>query len=46
MGKPAEASSARVIFLQMTAHAIVFGAQNVGGFAERALLASNAAATG
>ena len=45
MGKPAEASSARVLLLQMTAHALIFAAQNVGGFAERALLASNTAAT-
>jgi Na+-driven multidrug efflux pump len=45
MGKPAEASSPRVLLLQMTAHALIFAAQNVGGFTERALLASNAAAT-
>jgi Na+-driven multidrug efflux pump len=45
MGKPQITFSARVLLLQMLSHALIFAAQNVGGFAERALLAPDASAT-
>jgi Na+-driven multidrug efflux pump len=45
MGKPVATLGVRVLSLQMTAHALIFAAQNVGGFAERALLADDTAAT-
>jgi Na+-driven multidrug efflux pump len=39
------AVSARALLLQTLAHTVIFGAQNAGGFAERALLAADTAAT-
>src|SRR5262249_21951083 len=45
MSKPAGALSVRVLSLQMLVHALTFAAQDAGKFAERALLASNSAAT-
>jgi Na+-driven multidrug efflux pump len=39
------AVSARILLLQTLAHAVIFAAQNAGGFAERALLAADTAAT-
>jgi Na+-driven multidrug efflux pump len=39
------AVSARTLLLQTVAHAVIFAAQNAGGFAERALLAADTAAT-
>src|SRR5262245_38972435 len=45
MGKPVETASVRVLLMQMFAHALIFAAPNAGNFAERALLASDAAAT-
>jgi Na+-driven multidrug efflux pump len=44
MGKPAPPQSARVLLLQMLAHSLIFAVQNVGGLAERALLARDTAA--
>jgi Na+-driven multidrug efflux pump len=44
MGKHPVTFSARVLLLQMLSHALIFAAQNVGGFAERALLAADASA--
>jgi Na+-driven multidrug efflux pump len=45
MSKPAEPLGVRVLLLQMLGHALLFAAQGTGGFAERALLAPDAAAT-
>src|SRR5262249_14634001 len=45
MSKPPETSSLRVLFVQILSHALIFGAQNTGGLAERALLAADTAAT-
>src|SRR5262249_25113273 len=45
MRKPLDAVSVRVLLLQMLSHALVFAGQNAGGFAERALLAGDPAAT-
>jgi len=45
MGKPGEGLGVRVLLLQMISHALIFAAQNAGNFAERALLASDTAAT-
>jgi Na+-driven multidrug efflux pump len=45
MGKPVQAVGVRVLLLQTLAHALLFAVQNAGGFAERALLASDTAAT-
>jgi hypothetical protein len=45
MGKPLATLGVRVLSLQMTAHALIFAAQNAGGFAERALLADDTAST-
>jgi Na+-driven multidrug efflux pump len=45
MGKAVGTLGVRVLSLQMTAHALIFAAQNAGGFAERALLADDTAAT-
>jgi Na+-driven multidrug efflux pump len=45
MGKPLDPVSARVLLLQMLSHALIFAGQNVGNFAERALLATDTAAT-
>jgi Na+-driven multidrug efflux pump len=45
MSKPLETSSLRVLSVQILSHALIFGVQNTGGFAERALLAADTAAT-
>jgi Na+-driven multidrug efflux pump len=45
MGKWVEKWSVRILLLQMLAHALIFAARNAGSFAERALLASDTAAT-
>jgi Na+-driven multidrug efflux pump len=45
MGKPVEYLSVRVLVLQMMAHALIFGAQNVSNLVERALLAPDTAAS-
>jgi Na+-driven multidrug efflux pump len=45
MGKPVETPSVRVLLMQMVAHALIFAAPNAGSLAERALLASDTAAT-
>jgi Na+-driven multidrug efflux pump len=45
MGKPVETTSVRVLLMQMLAHALIFAAPSAGNFAERALLASDTAAT-
>jgi Na+-driven multidrug efflux pump len=45
MSKPLETSSLRVLSVQILSHALIFGAQNTGGLAERALLAGDAKAT-
>jgi Na+-driven multidrug efflux pump len=45
MSKPAGTLSVRVLSLQTLAHALTFAALNAGNFAERALLASDTAAT-
>jgi Na+-driven multidrug efflux pump len=44
MSKPPDTSSLRVLSVQILAHALIFGAQNTGGLAERALLAADPAA--
>src|SRR6516225_6354771 len=44
MSKPPEASSLRVLFVQILSHALIFGVQNTGGLAERAMLAGDPAA--
>jgi Na+-driven multidrug efflux pump len=45
MSKPPETSSLRVLSVQILSHALIFGAQNTGGLAERALLAADPTAT-
>ncbi len=45
MNTPVQCLSVRVLLVQMVAHALIFAAQNAGSLAERALLASDAAAT-
>jgi Na+-driven multidrug efflux pump len=45
MGKPRDPVSARVLLLQMLSYALIFAGQNAGNFAERALLATDTAAT-
>jgi Na+-driven multidrug efflux pump len=45
MGKPVQAVGVRVLLLQTLSHALMFAVQNAGGFAERALLAADTAAT-
>jgi Na+-driven multidrug efflux pump len=45
MSKPLPTVSVRVLLFQMLSHALLFAGQNVGGFAERALLAPDAAAS-
>jgi Na+-driven multidrug efflux pump len=45
MGKSVESLSARVLVLQVLAHALIFSAQNVGNLAERVLLASDTTAS-
>src|SRR5262249_27439618 len=45
MGKHGEGLGVRVLLLQMLSHALIFATQNAGNFAERALLASDTAAT-
>jgi Na+-driven multidrug efflux pump len=45
MGKPVETLSVRVLLMQMCAHALIFAAPSAGNFVERALLASDTAAT-
>src|SRR5207248_10381448 len=42
---PAETLGLRVLLAQTLAHALLFAVQNAGGFAERALLAPDTAAT-
>src|SRR5262249_53744791 len=44
MSKPLESSSLRVLSVQIVSHALIFGVQNTGGLAERALLAADTAA--
>src|SRR5262249_41239969 len=45
MSKPPETPSLRVLSVQILSHALIFGAQNTGGLAERALLATHPTAT-
>ena len=45
MGKLPESSSLRVLSVQILSHALMFGVQNTGGLAERALLVADTAAT-
>jgi Na+-driven multidrug efflux pump len=45
MGKSVESLSVRILLFQVLAHALIFAAQNVGNLAERALLASDTAAS-
>jgi Na+-driven multidrug efflux pump len=45
MGKPVPPVGVRVLLLQTLSHALMFAVQNAGGFAERALLAADTAAT-
>jgi Na+-driven multidrug efflux pump len=45
MDRSVESLSARVLLLQILAHAVIFAAQNAGNLAERALLAADTAAT-
>jgi Na+-driven multidrug efflux pump len=45
MGKRVGSLSVRVLLFQMLAHALIFAAQNAGNLAERALLASDTAAS-
>ena len=45
MSKAVETLSGRVLVLQMLAHALIFAIRNAGNFAERALLATDTAAT-
>ena len=44
MSKHPEMSSLRVLFVQILSHALIFGVQNTGGLAERAMLAGDPAA--
>jgi Na+-driven multidrug efflux pump len=45
MGKSVECLGVRVLLFQVLAHALIFASQNVGNLAERALLASDTAAS-
>jgi Na+-driven multidrug efflux pump len=45
VSKAVETLSVRVLLLQMLAHALIFAIRNAGNFAERALLATDTAAT-
>jgi Na+-driven multidrug efflux pump len=45
MGKSVESLGVRVLLFQVLAHALIFATQNVGNLAERALLASDTAAS-
>jgi Na+-driven multidrug efflux pump len=45
MDKPGDSWGVRVLLRQMLSHALIFALQNTGGFAERALLSADAAAT-
>jgi Na+-driven multidrug efflux pump len=45
MDRSPDPVSVRTLLLQMLSHALIFAGQNAGGFAERALLAGDAAAT-
>jgi Na+-driven multidrug efflux pump len=45
MAKPGDNLGVRALLQQMLSHGLIFAAQNAGGFAERALLAADTAAT-